>query len=77
MKLGRLSERRFRRAAEVVALAAAASRMLASFLFGGQGFDPLTYMVLTSVLILAAVGAAYVPARQTTKIDPMLALRCE
>jgi hypothetical protein len=59
------------------ALALAASRMLGSFLFGVQGFDPVTYMMLTSVLILAAVRAAYVPARRALKVDPMLALRCE
>jgi putative ABC transport system permease protein len=60
-----------------VALAWAASRSLESFLFGVPGFDPITYGVLIAVLVVAAIGAAYVPARRATKVDPMVALRCE
>jgi predicted permease len=59
------------------ALAWLASRSLDSFLFGVAGFDPITYGVLMAVLVVAAIGAAYVPARRATKVDPMIALRCE
>jgi len=60
-----------------VALALAASRMLGSFLFGVNGFDPMTYVVLTLVRGLAGIVAAYIPARRPTSVDPMLALRYE
>jgi ABC-type antimicrobial peptide transport system permease subunit len=58
-------------------LAVIAARSLESFLFGVQGFDPLTYALLMALLIVAALGAAYVPARRAMKVDPMVALRCE
>ncbi len=58
-------------------LAVIAARSLESFLFGVQGFDPLTYALLMALLIVAALGAAYVPAHRAMKVDPMVALRCE
>jgi predicted permease len=60
-----------------VALAIGASHAVESFLFEVRGFDPVTYGVLTFVLILTAMVAAYIPARRARRIDPMLVLRCE
>jgi len=53
------------------------ARMVASFLYGVQTSDPLTFIV--AVLLLATTGllASYVPARRATKVDPIVALRCE
>jgi predicted permease len=55
----------------------AASRLIRAGLFGVSPSDPLT--LVTSVLMIAAVilGAAYLPARRATRIDPMVALRYE
>jgi ABC-type antimicrobial peptide transport system permease subunit len=60
-----------------VALAIGASHAVESFLFEVRGFDPVTYGVLTFVLILTAMVAAYIPARRARRIDPMLVVRCE
>jgi ABC-type antimicrobial peptide transport system permease subunit len=53
------------------------TRMVANFLYGVQASDPLTFTV--AVMLLAASGllATYVPARRATRVDPIIALRCE
>ena len=44
---------------------------------GGLQADPLTYLTLTVLFSLVAGAACYIPARRATKVDPMVALRCE
>ena len=58
-------------------LAAALTPLLSGMLFGVRPSDPLTYVFIA--LVLGAVGllACYVPARRATRVDPMIALRCE
>ena len=51
------------------------SRVLKSYLFEVSPADPLSLATATAVLALAAVAAAYVPARRATSIDPLAALR--
>ncbi len=60
-----------------LAAALAATRLLASLLFGLTPRDPLT--LLASVVVLLASGsvAACVPALRASRVDPMAALRHE
>ena len=53
------------------------SRLLSGLLFGVEAFDPFTFFVVPTVLVAAAVLAAYVPARRASRIDPVVALRTE
>jgi predicted permease len=57
------------------ALAYAGMRLLASRLYGVAPQDPLTVAFATSVLLLVAFGASFVPAARASKTDPITALR--
>jgi len=57
--------------------AAGLMRLLSSLLFGVSAFDPLTYLAVSAALGGVALIATWLPARQATRIDPMLALRAE
>jgi putative ABC transport system permease protein len=56
-------------------LAYAASRLINSRLYGVTPQDPATLGIATVVLLLVALGAAYVPAHRASKLDPVTALR--
>jgi putative ABC transport system permease protein len=53
------------------------SRLLANFLFGTTATDPLTYTLVPLLLIAVALLACYIPARRATRLDPIVALRCD
>jgi predicted permease len=57
-----------------VITALAASRVLASYVFGITTRDPLTMAVVIAVLIVAALLAAAIPARRASRVDPARAL---
>jgi putative ABC transport system permease protein len=55
----------------------AATRILSNFLFAVTAHDPITFVVVSLVLVSITLLATYIPARRATKVDPMVALRCE
>ncbi len=57
--------------------ALAGSRLLRSMLFEITPSDPLTLGAVSVLLLVIAAGAAYIPARRATRIDPASALRAE
>jgi predicted permease len=51
------------------------SRAFKSYLFGISAADPASLATAAIVLLVAAVAAAYVPARRASSIDPLTALK--
>ncbi len=56
-------------------VAAGVTRLLASFLYGVNPLDAITFVAIPLTLALVALIANYLPARRATKVDPMEALR--
>jgi putative ABC transport system permease protein len=50
---------------------------IGSLLFGIQANDPTTLIAAAAVLVLVALIAAWIPARRTMSVDPVVALRYE
>lgn len=57
--------------------AAALTQVLKALLYQTESLDPLTYGAAVLVLLLVAAVAIYVPARRSTRIAPVWALRTE
>ena len=57
--------------------AIAFTRLLHSFLFEVSPLDPLTFCVVSFLMLLIALVAAWLPARRAASVDPMDALRSE
>jgi putative ABC transport system permease protein len=53
------------------------TRLMKKLLFEVEANDPVTFMLVTSMLGLVALLACWIPARRASKVDPMIALRSE
>jgi putative ABC transport system permease protein len=60
-----------------VVSALAATRPLATLLYGVTPSDPLTFMVVPIVFVAVAAAACSIPARRAMRVDPIVALRYE
>ncbi|MCZ6917982.1 MAG: ADOP family duplicated permease [Gemmatimonadetes bacterium] len=60
-----------------VAVAFAASQLLASLLFGIGGADAVTFVLIPAFLASISLLACFIPARRATRVDPMEALRVD
>jgi putative ABC transport system permease protein len=57
--------------------ALALTRLLKTLLFGVSATDPLTFIVITAVLIIVSLLACWIPARRAASMDPLVSLRFE
>ena len=55
--------------------AALLTRLLATFLYDTSSKDPVTFIAAPVLFLVVSAVACFVPARQVTSIDPLLALR--
>jgi putative ABC transport system permease protein len=51
------------------------TRFLSAQLYGVTPTDPVTIVVVVGVIALVGLTASFVPVRQATRVDPMIALR--
>ena len=60
-----------------IAAAFVAGRLLERLVDGVRSTEPLTFALMVTVLVIAALFASFVPARRASRVDPMRALRQE
>jgi putative ABC transport system permease protein len=53
----------------------AMTRFMVSLLYGVGATDALTFILVSLMLVGAALLACWLPARRATTVDPMIALR--
>jgi predicted permease len=58
-------------------LAFAATRVMASLLYGVGTTDPATFASVAAGLALVSLAAAWVPGRRATQVDPIVAMRAD
>jgi len=52
-------------------------RLASTMLYELEGHDPSVLGIAAVLLLVVAAGAAFIPARQASRIDPIYALRYE
>jgi ABC-type antimicrobial peptide transport system permease subunit len=60
-----------------IAGAFALTRVMEPLLYGVTPTDPLTFILISMSLVSVALLACWIPARRATRVDPIVALRCE
>ena len=60
-----------------IVLALFLTRLMNGFLFSIHGWDPLSLAGASLLLVSVALLAILIPARRATKVNPVIALRCE
>jgi predicted permease len=55
----------------------AMARLMASLLYGVSATDLVTYAAVAVLLTIVALSASFIPALRATRVDPLLALRCQ
>jgi putative ABC transport system permease protein len=60
-----------------IAASLALTRLIASFLFGIQPWDPAAFFAAPLILIAVALFAVWLPAIRASKVEPMQALHLE
>jgi predicted permease len=60
-----------------LAISLVLGRFTASLLYGTGGADPMTFLVVSAVLLATSVAAIMIPAVRAAHVQPTVALRCE
>jgi len=58
-------------------VAVLAGRLLETFLFGGEPYDPLALVAAATGFTLVSFFACWLPAYRATRVDPIQALQYE
>ena len=60
-----------------VVVAVGATRVLGSLLFGVEAVDTVTFIGVSTTMLLVGFLASYLPARRASNLDPLESLRSE
>ena len=60
-----------------IAAAFGLMRVIDRFLYGVRPMDPLAFTMMPLLLSVVALVSVWLPARRTSRVDPVVALRCE